>query len=262
MENLDKIAQILEKDGKVDAFLITQKGQLLGEYYFNDYENDTLHEIQSVTKSLQSLLVGIMIDKKFLGDEFVKIYPFFKNYHHLDWSNGKQDINIAHLLNMCAGFDWNEGKMSYHNPKIDASLQMQHEDWVEYVLAKEMGNSKNDTFLYSSANPILVSYLIKQITPFHNADFADRFLFAPLDISHYDYQCLNLGDGLVTADAYMLPLDMLKIGQMLLQNGIWGNTQVVSKDWIENIQIPEWQFDAGTPNVAGSGYKYFWWHKI
>ncbi len=260
MRNLDNIIQSLAKNGKVDAFLVAQKGELLAEHYFNGYETDTPHEIQSVTKSLQSLLVGIMIEKKFLGDEFLEIYPFFRNYHHLDWHNGKQNIRIEHLLNMCAGLEWNEGKLPYHDETIDASLQMEHHDWLEYALAKDMENPKNDSFLYSSANPILLSYIIKQATPFHNADFAERFLFSPLDITYYDYQCLHLPDGMITADAYLLPLDMLKIGQMVLQNGVWGSTQVISQEWLEKIQIPHWQFVEKTPNVAGSGYKYGWWH--
>lgn len=260
MRNLDKIVQSLAQNGKVDAFLIAQKGELLAEHYFNDYEADTLHEIQSVTKSLQSLLVGIMIDKRFLENEFVEIYPFFRKYQHLDWQNGKHNIQIADLLNMSAGFQWNEGLLDYSNPRIDASLQMEHADWVEYVLAKEMQNPQNDSFIYSSANPILLSYIIKQNTPFHNADFAERFLFSPLEINYYDYQCLNLPDGLVTADAYMLPLDMLKIGQMMLNDGVWGNTQVISAEWIEKLYAPTWIFDSNTPNVAGQAYKYGWWH--
>jgi CubicO group peptidase (beta-lactamase class C family) len=49
---------------------------------------------------------------------------------------------------------------------------------------------------------------------------------------------------------YMRSRDMLKLGQLVLQNGTWNNEQIVSQNWIE---------DMTTPSNAVIYYGYYWW---
>ena len=51
----------------------------------------------------------------------------------------------------------------------------------------------------------------------------------------------------------MTALDMARFGLLFLQNGRWGNTQIISEDWIEESTTS--YSDAGD----SGGYGYMWW---
>ena len=50
---------------------------------------------------------------------------------------------------------------------------------------------------------------------------------------------------------------MLKIGKLVLNNGIWENTAVIPEEWINEST----GFQISTNNIIpyGSGYGYYWW---
>ena len=65
------LAQMMQKiiDGtypNVHSVLIIKDGKLVFEEYFYEYNQDSLHELRSATKSFISALTGVAIDKKFI----------------------------------------------------------------------------------------------------------------------------------------------------------------------------------------------------
>jgi CubicO group peptidase (beta-lactamase class C family) len=238
----------------VHSLLVSQQGETIFEGYFNGYDAEILHEAQSVTKSIQSLLVGIALDKKFIPSLDVKIKDYFPQYAHLDWKNGKDKITLRHLLTMTSGLQWNEGEVPYTaRYQNDANLQIMHHDWIEYALSKPMAHNAGTTFAYSSASPILISQILGEATQLPNELFALHYLYLPLGISRYEYQ-QNKQNPQILADVDLLPADLLKIGQMVLQHGRFGVHQIVSPAWVQESLSPQVQF-----RTAGKSYGYMWW---
>jgi CubicO group peptidase (beta-lactamase class C family) len=52
---------------------------------------------------------------------------------------------------------------------------------------------------------------------------------------------------------YMTSRDMAKIGQLVLNEGEWLGSQVVSKKWINELTIPK-------TKITGIDYSFFWWN--
>lgn len=238
----------------VHSLLISQGTETIFEGYFHGYSAETLHEAQSVTKSIQSLLVGIALDKKFIPHLDVKIKDYFPQYADSYWKAGKDKITLRHLLTMTAGFQWNEGEIPYTAYyQNDASLQYMSHDWIEYAIAKPLIHKPGTTFAYSSASPILISHILREATKLPNELFALHYLYMPLGITNFEYQH-NPHDQEVLADVDLLPSDLLKIGQMMLQEGRYGQHQIVPQNWIRESLTPQVHF-----NTAGKSYGYMWW---
>jgi hypothetical protein len=66
--------------GKVDGFLIVRNEKLIWEEYFNNYRIDRKHACYSITKSVNSALIGIAIDNGFLDNVNQTIKDFFPEY--------------------------------------------------------------------------------------------------------------------------------------------------------------------------------------
>ena len=148
--NRDLLANLGEKFtegqyGYIDHMLIIKNGKIVYEKsYEHDYakinegrdttyryynanlypyhKNTGLHSMQSVTKSITSVIIGIAIANGDFPNVDVKMMEFFAedDVQHLD--NRKQNITIEDLLTMTPGFEWNEFSVPYHHPKNDCRL--------------------------------------------------------------------------------------------------------------------------------------------
>ncbi len=61
------------------------------------------------------------------------------------------------------------------------------------------------------------------------------------------------GEAYAAGGIQMRPRDLLKFGQMVLDDGVWNGRRIVSKDWIERSTAPRVE----TPDGSHDGYG---WH--
>jgi CubicO group peptidase (beta-lactamase class C family) len=59
-----------------------------------------------------------------------------------------------------------------------------------------------------------------------------------------------VGNPYAHADLYMLPADLLKIGELILHNGFWHGQQIISPQWLE---------ETFSPAPLNSGCGLLWW---
>jgi CubicO group peptidase (beta-lactamase class C family) len=240
---------------ELNSLLIWYQGGVLYENYYNGFTHLHLHEAQSVTKSIQSILVGIALDKGLIANLDVKIKPFFREYDYLDWRNGKDQITLRHLLTMQSGLQWNESQVPYNRLfENDSNLMAYSDDWLAFALSKPMVYPAGNFFCYSSASPILISKILKVVSGMSNEAFAKQFLFDPLECLGYDFQ-KNPKDPDILGDVDLLPSDLLKIGVLALRMGEWQGKKLVSAKWIQTSTQKHVNFS------QGEGYGFCWWLK-
>jgi CubicO group peptidase (beta-lactamase class C family) len=82
--------------------------------------------------------------------------------------------------------------------------------------------------------------------------FAAETLFTPLGIGNYRWTPLREGGVLAAGGLALLPRDMVKIGQLMLQEGRWKGRRVVSAAWVR---------ESTRQQTATGQYPYgFYWH--
>ena len=251
---IDMIYGIVSKRYKgIHSVLLIKNGKLVLEEYFYGYNRDRLHALHSVSKSITSMLVGIAIDRKMIPNVNKQVYEFFPNYIDTRWVDQKYDITVEQVLTMSAGIDWDERSKPLTNSRNDiVALVFYSDDWIRYVLNKELVERPGERFNYSGGLNILLGGIIKESSGLYADKFAERYLFGPLGISEYRWHrhldgTINTQGGLA-----LRPRDMAKIGYVMLRGGNWKGKQIVSQEWIK--ESTEYHITA----YFGYGYGYQW----
>lgn len=253
----------------VHALLIEHEGRLVFERYWpgEDWElgyvehgPKTLHDINSVTKSVTSLLLGVALGDS-AEDALVRpITSFFPDRE--GFGSGLDAVTLHHVLTMTAGLAWNENFVSYDNDRNDFVRLKNTNDPVGFVLSKEVRDTPGSQWSYNNGLTDLTAGVIENLTGKPLADYADEVLFGPLGITGYEWWRPPAwpSDNFPSASAglRMRARDLAKVASLILHDGKWQGRQVVSADWVRNsttrhVQDNPW----GPPGVYG--YGYFWY---
>jgi CubicO group peptidase (beta-lactamase class C family) len=249
--------RILDEDIKnIHSVLLVKKGKLVLEEYFHGYEHDTKHIMASASKSITSVLVGMAINQKMISSVDTKVYEFFPEHQDTKWIDQKYDIALKHVLTMSAGLDWNAWKYSDYDRRNTTTAMAQSDDWIKFVLNKKNLEAPGKYFTYNNGLTMLLGGIIKNTTGLKADEFAEKYLFDPLDIS--DYSWAKSPDGAVNTawGLSLTPRDMAKIGYLFLKKGSWKGKQIVSRAWVSESTRPYLTRDV----LFGSGYGYQWWN--
>lgn len=233
----DTAMQAIEK-GKypnIDGIVVAQHNKIIYQHYFNGLTATSLHDTRSSFKSITSLLMGIAIDKGYIKSVNEKVYTFFPQYGSFkNLEHNKLNMTIQNLLEMKAGFDceeWNSTK--------DCEDEMElTNDWLKFSLDLPMAHKPGTFWAYNSSAPMIIGGIIESATKMPLATFAETFLFKPLGITDYRWTKDPTGHAMTAGSFYMKPIDMAKIGMLVLNKGMWQNKSVVSRKWIEESTKP------------------------
>jgi len=255
---ISKADKIIETDSRVffknvESMILYSQGKIIFEKYYNGACKDSLQQIQSQTKSITGILTGIAIDNGFIKSENEPVASYFPEYFNND-DLLKASLKIKDLLTMSAGLKWEELALPYNDPGNDNMNMFNSGKYLEYVLSRPMEKKPFTEFKYNSGCPMIIAAIIERSSNMPLDKFAEKFLFKPLDITDYDWLkdltgLCHAGGGL-----NLKPSDMLKIGVMILNKGIWNDNRIVSEEWINKSTKSYFQtsFDI-------SGYGYFIW---
>ncbi len=236
----------------VQSMIIYEDDTVKFEGYYNGGGKNALHELQSQTKSVVSILLGIAIDKGFIKSEDEPLSNYFPE--HFNGKDGlKATVTIRDLLTMSAGFKWEEWT-PFEHPENDNRKMYQSGKWLEYALSRPMAQKPGAGFKYNSGCPMIVAAVIEKATGMRLDAFAARFLFQPLNIENYRWEKDSTGLCHAGGGLDLKPYDVVKIGLLVMNDGKWNATRVVSERWIRKATSSY----LVTP-LDNSGYGYFWW---
>ena len=246
--------------GTIHSVLIMQNNELIFEKYFNGWTKDSLHMMQSATKSVISTLMGIAIQEGYINDVDEKVLSFFEHKPLKNVNSWKEDMTIEDLLTQRHGLQWQEAPWNSPNNTWRKLLATQG-DWYTSILSSPMACEPGTLFNYSNAAPVLTSGIIQEASKMSIDSFAKRYLFKPLGINSYRFWEGNDGpenNGL--ALLFLTSRDMLKIGQLYLNEGRWNNTQILPKDWAKKAAKTPITRNQRDNRFYRFGYGYFWWN--
>jgi CubicO group peptidase (beta-lactamase class C family) len=89
----------------IRCLLIARHGVLVYEEYYNGASMNELQNIQSMTKSITSALIGIAINDGYIRDLDNKVIDYFPEYKEVIRDSLFSNITIKNLLTMSSGID-------------------------------------------------------------------------------------------------------------------------------------------------------------
>ncbi|MFG0253426.1 MAG: serine hydrolase domain-containing protein [Phycisphaerales bacterium JB038] len=239
--------------GDVSSLLVLRSGVLVYERYWGDWGPDDLHRVYSVTKSVTSLGLGIADGEGRLPPLDTPLLDLFPEYPSVAAPEGKDAIELEHVLEMRTGLEWDELSTNYSAGTNPTARLIASDDWIEFVLDLPLDTLPGHQFVYNSGVSMLMSGVLENEFGESAESYIARSLFEPLDIEDWIW---SEGPGGLTNTGWGLrlePRDMAAIGQLVLQEGAWNGTQIVPREWIARSALPASTFE------DGRGYGYQWW---
>ena len=212
-------------------------------------------------------MIGIAIDKGYIKSIDQKVLEFFPDYIVKRREKSIQNITLKNLLTMTAPY-------KYIIPPYIKYFTSN--DMVNFSLDYLGGLGKIGKFKYTPLiGPDILSGILVNVTGQSVLDFASENLFSPLGINIDGNITFNSKDeqlafnkatnisgwvndktGINTAGwgLTLSPMDMAKIGQLYLDDGIYNGKQIVSTKWIKEStkEHSRWK-------KLNLPYGYLWW---
>jgi CubicO group peptidase (beta-lactamase class C family) len=248
----DLVRSILDGTYKdVHGVLLYQHGKLVLEEYFYGYSVERQHQLRSATKSVVSALAGIAIDRGAITGVDERVLPLmsYAGYDHPD--PRKAAITLGDFLSMSSGLDCDD--YSSTSPGRETVIEAEA-DWVKATLDLPMINNPGTAGYYCSGGVAIAGRMVENAVHMKLPEFAQANLFGPLGIARSDwtwnYDLTNADNEY--AQIHMRPRDMLKIGILYADGGLWHGRRIISESWVRTSL-------AEHSHVANVSYGYFWW---
>lgn len=242
--------EIVDQRYRIDSVLVVRNGRIVADAAVPGYEDDSLHIVHSVTKSIVSTLIGIAIEDGHLDGVDQPVLDIFADREIANVDARKERMTVEHLLTMTTGFDCRDSYL--HSWEGLGDLRSSH-DWIQHVLDLPMIAEPGEQFEYCNSASFLLSAIIQEVTGKTADEFAQDRLFGPIGVTGYHWPANPDGISIGWGELLIAPRDLARFGLLILDEGRWHGEQVVPEAWI---------YDATTPHIDGTlqnGYGYQWW---
>jgi CubicO group peptidase (beta-lactamase class C family) len=245
--------------------VVVRQGRLVFEQYFTGRDQrwgsplgdvtfgpETLHDVRSVTKSIVSLLYGIAQAQGQVGSIDRPLLDAFPEFADLRTEPARMRILVKHALTMTMGTEWNED-LPYSDPRNGERQMEAAADRYRFVLDRPLVAAPGERWNYNGGATAVIAKLVSRGTGRPLLDFAQQHLFAPLGITDVDWVTDRTGEAKAAAGLRLRPRDLAKVGQLVLQQGRWGEQEVIPGSWLQEATTAQ----AQTDRVWRYGYQ--WW---
>jgi len=227
------------------ALLIAYRGRVVAESYSRGIDKNTPLIGWSMTKSVNSLLLGHLV---MTGTVNVAENDLFPSWH----KDVRADISIRDLLQMTDGLDYQE---DYDPGDTAVRMLFQEPDAADYMLKRPQLRAPGRHFNYSSGSATLLSRIIQdRVVGAEQADLTylvDDFM-RPLGLTSATFEMDASGQLMGSSYLYATARDWAKVGQLMLNGGEINGTRLVSQQWVADSVQPN-----GSDNEKAYGYQ--WW---
>ncbi len=237
----------MDRIDKKHLLLVSRNDKLIFETYTRKLDDqDKLHHIQSGTKSFTSLVFGIVRGAGYFENLDATLSSYwperFKKFPD------KENITLRHLLTMRSG-------IAFDNDDFSVEMYVKGPtDPIEYILKKPMYADPGEKFYYRDADPHLLSALIRHVTQKTVEEWAEKELFSKLGIKEHFWGKDTGGNSMGAHGLYLKPRDMVKVGQMIMNQGAVNEEEIVPKKWLDAALVK--QIDQ---TVVPFEFGYYFW---
>jgi len=201
-----------------DAVVVWKDGRKVGAWYFGIAPKRI--EAMSATKSIVNLAIGRLVTTgaiRSIDDPVSKYYP--------EWKQGKKRaITIRQLL------DHTSGMQSDGSQEVESSP-----DVVQLALAAELTDEPGTHFYYNNKAVNLLAGIVQRASGKKMDALLRSDVFGPLGITDFIWVRDSAGNPYSYARLQILPEDMAKLGQLVLDRGRWNGTQLIAPEWFDAI---------------------------
>ena len=226
-----------------DAFLVMHKGKIKFEFYDKFTRFNTPHIIFSVSKSLTSLLTGILVEKKVIN---------INNYisHILPETKGTayEDATVRNVLDMsiASGFieDYSGQAEIFKKYRSSTGWDLPETNSTQtvkglhdFLCSMPKSNQKHGKkYHYCSPHSDLLGWIIERASGENYSKIMADLLFKKAGINHEANVTVDKwGASRAAGGISVSPYDLLLLSELVRNHGSNKNGQVIPAAWIEDF---------------------------
>lgn len=224
------------------AFLVLHRGQLLHERYFEPYTASSRTNVFSMAKTVVTLLTGAAVADGFMPSFDTPLATYLPEY--ANDTNGSA-ATLAQLSAMTSGHDWTE---HYYLPLNPTTQLYFGGDAAATVLAQGFERAPGTAFEYSSASTQVLAVALQRALQARQPDltlasYLSQRLWQPMGMEgdaswSLDRPRAEGGMEMGYCCLHSSARNFARFGQLLLQDGRWGDEQLLPTDFVQRMTRP------------------------
>jgi CubicO group peptidase (beta-lactamase class C family) len=215
---------------KTASFLVIKNGKLLHEQYWDETIHTRTNSF-SMAKGITVMLLGKALEEEKINNLDQKFSDFYQNYAQIPFG---KNLTLHQLANMEAGLNWEEDYKSPFSPNAKAYYG---KSLAKVALLRGFQEEPGTHFEYQSGATQLLGFALRKSLEMPLSEYLSLQFWQPLGMEQ---------NALWTTDSngmektfccvHAESRDFAKLGQLLLNNGQWGELNLLSESFIEKMR--------------------------
>ncbi len=210
------------------SLMILRHGAVAAEGWWAPYRSDDIQLLYSLSKTFLAMAVGIAIGEGLLSTEDL-VADLLPGLVPQPVPDHLRQLRVRHLLAMASG----------HREETLARIVAMGPDPVRNFLALAPEEPPGSVFAYNQGNPLALSHIITALTGQRVVDYLRPRLFDPLGIGRAEWLTTANGIDQGFSGLHVTTESVARLGQLMLQDGRWGETQLVPADFVGDCRLPQ-----------------------
>ena len=248
-----ELVEALDQCGtEMHGIMIARYGKVCAGGWWAPFSPNLVHGLQSMTKTILATAVGALVTDGLLDidSRVCDLAPEWMPDHP---SEALKRLTIRHMLMMTSGC-----RKTYPACK---------EDWLKGFFAQEIEDEPGTVFHYDGTNTSAIGAIVSKITGQHSIlEYLRTRVFDKIGIDtdrikwvkHPDGYCYCGGGAFTTLE------DVLRLGMLYEQNGVWDGERILSEEWVKEAASKQTHNNerSGVPEYtdhSSSGYGFQIW---
>ena len=190
----------------------------------------------SVAKAFTVMAIGILYDKGLITLD-TRVIDVLKKYLPTDIDEKWSKVTIHDVLLHKVGF----GSGLLDIDCDDASLY-QTFDYLKIVFTTKLEYDPGTVYQYTDAAYYLLSRVVAEITHSDIEDFLRPILMETMKFKELAWSKCPKGYSRGATGLYIRTEDMVKLGILYLNKGIWMGNRIISEEWVNLVIANRYEF--------------------
>lgn len=190
----------------------------------------------SVAKAFTVTAVGLLYDRGLMTPE-TRVAEVLADLLPADADPNWQRVTAGHLMLHTAGF----GRGLLDIDADDASLYPT-DDYLKIVFSEPLAYAPGERFQYTDAAYYLLSRMVERVAGQKLSDLVRRELAVKMHFREFAWSECPQGHSMGATGLYLHTKDMVKLGILYLNRGVWEGERILSEEWIELVLERGYEF--------------------
>jgi len=233
--------------------MVVHHGHVVAEGWWAPYSAERPHLLYSLTKSFTAVAVGLAIGDGLLSvdDRVVDVLP---DHVPDDISERGRRITVHHLLSMTSG---------HATDSLAEAWRLEPDNLVKGFLRVPFPDAEGTRHAYDNATTFVLARMVERVTGRDLPELLDERLFQPMGVHHHEWDRVASGATFGFHGLHLTTEALAAFGELLRRGGLWGDQQLVSREWVRLATQPHVQTlpiegaSGDADYICGYGYQ-FW----